>query len=165
MPSCPFYAGNLDFMPQTWCIFVLFSINNLFFMSLFFSLCSNIVAFSPQIFSDNKLYKARFPRSFFLSFLPWMHTLIHCAITACSYKVLFFVYYIIKEPFIFLACTRYQTGLLTWRQCKLIDNIAEPRPVMKGKPIIKPGRRGQECVLSNDLSIPFKLLNGWSLWR
>lgn len=106
----PFYAGNLDFMPQTWCIFVLFSINNLIFMSLFFSLCSNIVAFSPQIFSDNKLYKARFPRSFFLSFLPWMHTLIHCAITACSYKVLFFVYYIIKEPFIFLACTRYQTG-------------------------------------------------------
>lgn len=106
----PFYAGNLDFMPQTWCIFVLFSINNLFFMSLFFSLCSNIVAFPPQIFSDNKLYKARFPRSFFLSFLPWMHTLIHCAITACSYKVLFFVYYIIKEPFIFLACTRYQTG-------------------------------------------------------
>lgn len=106
----PFYAGNLDFMPQTWCIFVLFSINNLFFMSLFFSLCSNIVAFSPQILSDNKLYKARFPRSFFLSFLPWMHTLIHCAITACSYKVLFFVYYIIKEPFIFLACTRYQTG-------------------------------------------------------
>lgn len=106
----PFYAGNLDFMPQTWCIFVLFSINNLFFMSLFFSLCSNIVAFSPQIFSDNKLYKARFPRSFFLSFLPWMHTLIHCAITTCSYKVLFFVYYIIKEPFIFLACTRYQTG-------------------------------------------------------
>lgn len=106
----PFYAGNLDFMPQTWCIFVLFSINNLIFMSLFFSLCSNIVAFSPQIFSDNKLYKAPFPRSFFLSFLPWMHTLIHCAITACSYKVLFFVYYIIKEPFIFLACTRYQTG-------------------------------------------------------
>lgn len=110
MPSCPFYAGNLDFMPQTWCIFVLFSINYLFLMSLFFSLCSNIVAFSPQIFFDNKLYKAPFPRSFFLSFLPWMHTLIHCAITACSYKVLFFVYYIIKEPFIFLACTRYQTG-------------------------------------------------------
>lgn len=36
---------------------------------------------------------------------------------------------------------------------------------MKGQPIIKPGRRGQECVLSNDLSISFKLLNGWSLWR
>lgn len=106
----PFYAGNLDFMPQTWCIFVLFSINNLIFMMFFFPLCCNTVAFSPQIFSDNKLYKARFPRSFFLSFLPWMHTLIHCAITACSYKVLFFVYYIIKEPFIFLACTRYQTG-------------------------------------------------------
>lgn len=108
----PFYAGNLDFMPQTWCIFVLFSINNLFFMSLFFLYAAILSRFppkfSPIINCTMRVFRGLFSCLFCLEWI--MHTLIHCAITACSYKVLFFVYYIIKEPFIFLACTRYQTG-------------------------------------------------------
>ena len=102
-----------------------------------------------------------------------MPNVIHCAF-AQSYKVLFFAYYIIKEPFIFLACTRYQTELYRIIYDKTahsrggnansFDVNAETPPLDDSQTNQKRGRRGLMCMLSNDLSISFKLLNGWSLW-